>query len=532
MLRGGQPGFTGAPLPLLGVTLDGQPLLTIDADGVWRLAQMLHRRERNAKNTYVYQQRIDHTGSGSGSTYPLGVSPDRLDQARWALVVNAADDAALIEALWPLVVHRMREMGHQPPAVEFRAGESAGAWVDRHTDGGKRTIHTHWGVIPPVLLYQTGQTFKLWSVRHGVSAGSVYPIPYYLALVGRPGPLHAADQAFLPISFQRELDLFFGVGRICFTGPDGLHLSEGYRAYAERIVALEQHPAETSRVRPEVAYFAPRHGQDAASELCADNLVLLLSRLHDDPASVGVQGRFAQRVYVGEQATRASLDQLLSGGTPPAILFAAGHSLGLRPGSPQLPLYQGALVSQEWPGFGPLCREHLFAGEDVGANAVLDGMFAVLVASHSVAYLATDEFISDEQEGPLPIVGSARVAQLPQQLLLRGALGVLGRSTLAWAPTRRDPLVPSRPLPAPLAPSLPFTTLVAGLLQGRRAGDAMDQFSVAHSEAMLELLHELEEISFAKMVEPPVLAQLWADHVNAQDAIWLGDPACRLLLGS
>ena len=66
-------------------------------------------------------------------------------------------------------------------------------------------------------------------------------MPFYLLLAGRPGPSGSGDTAFLPFLLQYQLDIFWGVGRLCFTNPaTGQHDYGAYAAYAEQVVAFEQ----------------------------------------------------------------------------------------------------------------------------------------------------------------------------------------------------------------------------------------------------------------------------------------------------
>lgn len=128
------------PNGINGVT--GEPLLRIDAEmianalkggrgAVSPQEQALHREKQRA-------------AEGSFGTI-FDVQPNQLDEARWAVVVNAVDDARLIKALWPLIAHRCDQMGFTAPNVTFQTGEDCATWWSRHTDGGNKNLGTHWG---------------------------------------------------------------------------------------------------------------------------------------------------------------------------------------------------------------------------------------------------------------------------------------------------------------------------------------------------------------------------------------------------
>jgi hypothetical protein len=517
-------GPEGERLTPLGLGLDGKPLLEIDAAVAAELAQGALSSE-SKEQINIYKAKKSSTAAHLGVV--ADVSTQKLEESRWAVVINGLEEAALIKALWPLIEHRMREMGLTPPAVDWRPGESAAAWMSRHSDGGKQNLRDHWGKIPPVMIYRPGERVPQWLARFGVATGPVDPrrgVPYYLLLLGRPGPLNEQDETAIPLNFQYLLDIFWGVGRLCFTDAAGQHRLEDYTAYAQRVVAFEQAQDAASRLRKEVVYFSTKHDLDTSTIRSTNELTLPLVQWHTNPANTATKGGFAHRTFIEAEATKANLGGVLAGsgeGKPPAVLFTASHGLGLPLSDPRLPLHQGALITQDWGGAGPVTRDHWFAGEDLASDAKVDGMFAFLFACYGAGCPDKDEFIFDENKQRPQIATFPLIAQLPQRLLASGALGVLGHVERAWTYSFSG-------TEGVKGQSQPFEDVLARLLQGRRAGDATDQFNMIQGDRAMTLTEELENIKFGKIVDPLELSKLWMARNDARNYALLGDPAARL----
>lgn len=506
---------------------DGKPLLEIDARAAAELAKgKLSQESKEQIGLYKAkrQSQVAHLG------VVADIKAAELDQARWAVVINAFEDAALIEAVWPLIEHRMRQMKLTPPPVSFQPGEDAKTWHARHTEGGTQNLKDHWGKIPPVMIYRPDERHGQWLGRHGVAAGPVDPrrgVPYYLLLLGRPGPLADGDNKQIPMNFQYLLDIFWGVGRLCFTDDQGNHRIDDYKAYTERLITFELAQDARERLRKEVVYFSTRHDADIATIRSANELALPLTRWHENPENTPAKLGYTMRSFIEREATKDTLGKVLNvsgGDKPPAILFTAGHGLGLPLSDPKLVMHQGALITQDWGG-GTVKPEHWFAGEDLG-SARVDGMFAFLFACYGLGCPDLDEFIFTsgtgvEEERPR-VANFPLIAQLPQRLLANGALGVLGHVDRAWTFSF------SGTEPKVTAQSQPFEDVLGRLLKGKRAGDATDQFNTIQGDRAMTLTEELENIKFGKQVDDFELAKLWMARNDARNYALLGDPAARL----
>jgi hypothetical protein len=228
---------------------------------------------------------------------------------------------------------------------------------------------------------------------------------------------------------------------------------------------------------------------------------------------------------LGADATKARLAELLGGDTP-ALLFAACHGVGFPAGSAeQQKLHQGALLCQDWPGpiaWGtkPIEEDFYFAASDVSEGGELRGLMAILVASCAAGTPGPDEGTRQALPGVTPLAPHSFLARLPQRLLARGALAVLGHADSTWGcsfPWSRASLQRDR-----------FSTLIAQLLEGHRVGSAMETLADLYAALSSELSDELQDVQYGKDPDEVELAGLWTVRNDARDLVLLGDPAVRL----
>ncbi len=262
--------------------------------------------------------------------------------------------------------------------------------------------------------------------RLGVGPGLVDPreMPFYVMLVGTPEQI--------PYSFQYQLDVMRGVGRLDF-GSD----VDAYDRYARAVVASEGDAFSLPR---RATFFAPMNPGDKATKLSAQYLVQplyenLCQRIVGNDLALSQPWEVPTPLIGQDLATRASLEGLL-GGDPakmPTLLFAASHGIEFPAGHPGQLRQQGALLCQEWPGAGrEVAREHYFAGEDISEGANLLGMMAFFFACYGAGTPALDQFAAQAFKVREKIAPYAFTAALPQTMLSHGALAVLGHVERAW----------------------------------------------------------------------------------------------------
>jgi hypothetical protein len=507
-----------APNGILATT--GQPLLTIDTVAALALARAAApANKENDPDFLLHQARLnydqnDHFGMALGEENCLA-------QAGWAIVVHADEDAALIQALSPLIIKRCDDQGLPRPALEFRAGETCSQWLQRSVANVNAPLQSR----IPVLLYRTGESAGTWLARHGIAQGPVDPqrgVPFYLALVGRPGAYRANETAIIPFAFQYELDLFWGVGRLCFTNPQtGQHNLRLYSDYAERVVAIEQ--AATPVCSKHIVYFGTRHDLDIATQRSAAELVTPLFQGRPGQPTLAQKLGFTQQLFLADQATRANLDRILRGTTEhgtPALLFTASHGIGFPADDPRLPAQQGALICQDWTGLGSIKREHWYAAEDLVAETRVGGLIAVCFACYGAGCPQVDQFVFKIGQNRPVIAPAPIVAQLPQQLLARGALAVLGHVDRAWTHSFSAAGTPAQ--------TQRFESVLGRLMKGDRLGFATDQFNMAQGQVATRLTDLLEHERFGQDIDPSELSTLWVARNDARNYAVLGDPAVRL----
>ncbi|NTV63289.1 MAG: hypothetical protein HGA65_07100, partial [Oscillochloris sp.] len=153
--------------------VSGRPLLKINAAAVAQLGQDEKERiDLDLKDlhgqkvaSYVHSLRLrqERSGQARDDEPPLDVAvqasrdvdkkelevlgtiadidQNSIGEARWAVVVHAQEDVAVLQALWPLIRHRMGQMGYEKLDFDFQSGDtSCAAWLNRHTDNGKKTL--------------------------------------------------------------------------------------------------------------------------------------------------------------------------------------------------------------------------------------------------------------------------------------------------------------------------------------------------------------------------------------------------------
>ncbi len=417
-----------------------------------------------------------------------GVDPADLAQAGWALIFPAAmPDArrhAIKEALSELLTLRREQAGDR-----FRIYEG---------DEG----------------YHSGETKHRFFARHRIGPGAADPdqLPFYVLLIGSP--------AEIPYTFQHQLDVMRGVGRLDF-GDD----LEAYARYA-RSVAMAEHGQV--RLPRRVALFGTANPDDRATALSARYLIRPLYRNLLQPAPENETAlRFDWQLHLrtAEQATRAQLARLLGGDETPALLITASHGMEFPLGDPRQLPHQGALLCQDWPGpkqwRGPLRREFYFAGEDL-ADATLTGLIALFFACYSGGTPRLDQFarqmgLTERRTiAPHPFTGA-----LPRRMLRQGALAVLGHVERAWGY--------SFLLPQGGVDVQSFVTFSRSLLNGEPVGLATDpSFNLRYADMASELSEALEELAYGGDIPDALLVQLWTASNDARAYIVLGDPAARL----
>ncbi len=366
--------------------------------------------------------------------------------------------------------------------------------------------------VPPdrckVLEYRPGESMKKWLTRYGIAPGTVTltKVPYYLTLVGGPTDI--------PFDFQYLLDVEYAVGRLAFDTP------AGYRQYAESVAAYES--ATAVKNAREVVYWGPRHAMDRSTQMSADSLVGPLAKGDPENPAVVTGPNYRSRCFLAAAATKAKLLDVLHS-APPAVLFTASHGMGWPKDDARQRAAQGALLCQDWAGFGQVNPAHYLTAAEVTDAANVRGLIAFLFACYGAGTPANDNFLTERGRGPVAVASSPFVAALPQRLLSHpngGALAVVGHVERAWGYSIR----PS----GPTAQIGPFRDFLARVLAGEPVGHATKNFSERYAVLSTALLSQLDETDPAAKPTPQEIASTWIERNDAQNYVVLCDPAVRL----
>ena len=394
-----------------------------------------------------------------------GVDPDDLAQAGWGFIVHEHENPAVLEALQPLFNRREKDAG----ARYFGA-----------------------------LRYEEGDTWDSFLRHHGAGPAAANPknLPYYLLIVGEPSRI--------PFSFQSELDVSYGLGRICL--PD----VQAFAHYADNVISYQQSQAPASH---RLALFGP-HNRDVLTELSIDNLVQPLNDALVEKKEEEDQDWLLEP-YLGLEATRSRLESLLA--APPSIFFSATHGTTSFNNPHHMKRKQGGLVCADWDAAQLIDSHHCFYGEDLVENSDLRGMISFNFGC----------FTAGTPRRGIALPGQSRpqlsersfVSHLHQSMLGKknGALAAVGHVDAAyqhsfmWHDYYRD--------------MDHFIGTMARMLRGKTVGWAMEYFNRRLADVAARIVGRMFD-------QPPprgmVRLQQWLAFLDARNYVVLGDPAVRL----
>lgn len=408
-------------------------------------------------------------------------NPEELDQAGWGIVFPAEVDAEPYkEALHPLLDLRRSQAGDLFRVFEkdagIRPGEEATAWLARQGEGpGLAAVDPSRGV------------------------------PYYLLIVASPEDV--------PMSFQYLLDVFWAVGRLHFDNM------ENYRRYAEALAQYEKGELIFQKSRRSVL-FSTAHEFDRATAMFTRDVA---KPFRDGSGSAGPLGKrqgFALTSLLERDARKSSLLAALGGAEgPPSLLFSGTHGMTFGKDDPRQRDCQGALVCDDWEGYGAVTEDDWLSAGDLPASLRLNGMMHFLFACYGAGWEAVDTFRDGPDGRGRQIADKPAMARLPQAMLSRGALSVIAHVDRAWSYSFRTPL--GRPQ------SHPIRDVLTRLMQGKRIGNAIDQFNAQWSALTIPIA-EIMRNSAGDPATRSRLAKLWIIRDDVRNYAVLGDPAERI----
>jgi hypothetical protein len=412
---------------------------------------------------------------------PFGTT-EKLEDAGWGIVFAIDTPDSVRNALKPLIDFRGKQVGKRLKELDYKPGEQVRDWL----------------------------------ARRQVAPGGLNPnkIPYYLLLIGSP------DQ--IPYDFQYLLGIEYAVGRLSFDD------AADYEHYARSTIAYESTAAVPNAKK--VSYWGTRHSGDGATRLSSSFLLdPLINGVADDgqdPISKVVG--YDQETFLAKDATKANLLGAIHAAKPSALLFTASHGMQFNSGQAEQAGGQGALLCQDWPGFGNLKAEHYLAASDVADDANVNGLVAFLFACFGAGTPDQDQFLMDlSQAGTAPpLAPKPFVAALPRRLLTHpkgSALAVIGHIDRAWGFSMQAPKVATPQI-------APFRNSIGSILTGAPVGHTMcGQFGAKYAELSTLLLSATSPSAPPAMrLSDRDLVTAWLERNDAQNYVLLGDPAVRI----
>jgi hypothetical protein len=409
-----------------------------------------------------------------------GIDANDLGQAGWGVIFAPDVDQAVKDALKPLLDHR-------------------------------RTQAEPFKIFDGPQGYLKGDTAESWLGRRNIRMDVVNPelgVPFYLLIVG------SADE--IPFEFQYSLDIYWAVGRLWFETADE------FRQYAESVIRYEKATAVPTDRR--AVMFATEHDFDAATQLFMRQVARPLATGEAGSSSVWDRQRFELETFFGDNATKSTLANILLGkehGTP-ALLFSGSHGMEFTSDDPRQSDLQGAVVCQDWGGFGNIKEEHWFAGSDVPIDAKVFGLIHFFFACHGGGCPELDNYDRLNQQ-PRRIAQKPFFSRLPQKMLSHpqgGALAGLAHIERAWAYSfqgqRGGPQIQG------------FRDVIGRLLRGERIGQATDMFNIRWAALSTELANLHADLLHGADVPLKTLGKLWVARDDARNFMIFGDPAVRL----
>ena len=464
---------TGAAAPAL--PLENLAALTSDLPGA---------DQRIANSTHL------------GTDYSVD-DPNDLTQTGWGVVFASDADPAIQAQLQPLIDLR-RQQVQDPTLFKIFSGPT--------------------GVQP-------GQTAASWAQQRGVSlTAPVDPsqgVPYYLLIVGSPERIS--------FEFQALLKMEWAVGRLCF---DDI---ADYGRYAQSVIQYESKSFSPTQ-RKNAALWVPRiPGDLATAMLCGAISQDFLAPQNQ----LGARSQFTLSAFTIEKATKAQLVDIMRGNVPggaPAVIFTGSHGCEYSSADPATQRrMQGSLLTQEWTPGTPAGPANQFCGDDVPADARLQGTVGFLFACYSGACPAQDNYRVGNDGSPINIAPAPFITRLPQILLSRGMLAVIAHIDMAFPYAFLD--VNQTPQTQAIRTPLEL------LMKGKRTGLAADSLSVMWSarSAQLALAQAQAPTAppapLAAAAAPaaatataisPAMARMTIARDDARNYIVLGDPATQL----
>ena len=424
-----------------------------------------------------------------------GIEAHELSQTGWGLIVPFDAPPDLFAALAPLLELR-KEQASKKREENFQIFQRDRGYRPRDTKEG--------------FLRRLGRAV-------GQPADPRRGVPYYLLIAGSPRDV--------PWSFQYDLDVEYGVGRVYCGTDDGQPDYQAYYRYAKSVELAEKLPPTLGR---SAAFFAPNH--DQATQYSSQRLVLpLIKEMNDWQQDRDAPWQIS--ACLDSEARKDRLIELIGGQQTPSVLFTASHGMVFEREDQRQLRHQGAFVCQgvgSIRGEGPISETAYFSADDVPASANLHGLISFHFACYGAGTPAIDDFpdLEDKLFRNRPLSPFPFCARLPQKLLAHpngGALAFVGHVDRAWSCSfllnRSQEQIDT------------FASYLKELFMGMPVGHAMEYFNDRYAALATVLTSRFNQVRFGIIPDAAFIASVvstWLEHNDARNYVIFGDPAVRV----
>jgi hypothetical protein len=375
---------------------------------------------------------------------------------------------------------------------------------------------------------QPDESAQEFLARHGATlqGGVNESVPRFLLIVGHPDAI--------PFRVQTDLAMGRFVGRIAFDRV------EDYARYAGNVVRAEgmSEPSWLESalrirldIRPSLAGMrtpsalltvvstaqppAPSEGRDPngwTSRLVSGALAAV-RRLPQRKAAL-VDGLLANKDGIAAAFTAPDASPLV-------LVVAPG--LELPADAPQQRASQGAFVCGKLPESPDSLSDHIFAAQDIGESADLEGRIIVAAGSFSAGTPSIDAFALYALRQMATHTETPFVAALPKRVmsLERGALAWIGHGDRVWGYLGDGK-------EADLSGPNLYAAFIAYLIAGGPVGLAARAFALRAAKLAVRLEELEDEIDSRGSAAARDIAEAWMAYRDAASLIVLGDPLVHL----
>ena len=365
--------------------------------------------------------------------------------------------------------------------------------------------------------------------------------PRYILILG--------DLDEVSLELQQELMTSAFVGRLCFKTDDGAPDREGYRAYCDKVCALERDRAwHDWRDDARFLFYADRAPGECSLQIAYTDLVRqsYSDAEADSDLPCAELLRFGHpghpwQASDGDDAAAARSLLHWARDVHPSILLSVSHGAGVCDDRQRK--LQGALMIHDartgerevWDHSRFADRSFLPGGFWFLKACFGAGTPATSVYAHWLEQLTNQDLVRANPSIALQYLardGRGFLARLPQVALAspRGPLGVVSHVDLTWTFGFQNPIGdPEHPMAS--SGYSPYYDMLRMVAMGSRLGNALSSLSERANEVathLVQLYDEHQQHSSDVQRYHALRAWLWMQYLDLSGYVLLGDPAAQV----